>query len=218
VITIPVKSNEKRIPEAPGSQAARIILASTSETRQQILAAAGIDPVVRVSGVDEDEIKRALGSEGATAEEVAMILAETKALRVARLEPEALVIGADQVLVVDGKLFDKPANLAVARETLLALRGRQHQLLSALAVARDNAVIWRHIAEAKLTMRKFSNKFLDAYLKSLGEAALTTVGGYRLDGPGVQLFNDVKGDYFTILGLPLLPLLDFLRAHNVVLK
>ena len=128
----------------------------------------------------------------------------------------ALVIGADQVLVLDGALFDKPVDRADAAATLRRLRGRRHELVSAVAVVLDGATIWRHAEAAHLTMRPFSDDFLDAYLDAVGEAAYASVGAYFLEGAGIQLFSEIEGDFFTILGLPLLPLLAFLRERGAV--
>jgi septum formation protein len=139
-----------------------------------------------------------------------------KALRVSARHPGRLVLGADQVLVADGRLFDKPDSLAAARDQLVALRGRTHQLLSAAVIALDGAPVWRHVGAARLAMRPFSETFLDEYLTRTGDLALTSVGCYHLEGLGAQLFARVEGDYFTVLGLPLLEVLGFLRARGVL--
>jgi len=193
-----------------------LVLASASEARRRLLAAAGIDAEVLVAGVDESAIKDSLVSEGASPPEVAHALAELKAVRVSGRRPGALVIGADQVLVLDGRLLDKPVDMAAARAQLLALRGREHELLSAVAVALDGQAIWRHLETAKLVMRPFSEAFLDDYLARAGEAVLGSVGAYQLEGLGAQLFARVRGDYFAVLGLPLLALLDFIRGHGAI--
>ena len=143
-----------------------------------------------------------------------LALAEAKAVRVAARRERALVIGADQMLVLGRRWFDKPAKPAEAREHLLALRGRRHELVTAVCVARDGTVLWRHLERPGLVMRDFSDAFLDAYLATVGDDVLTTVGAYRLEGRGVQLMARIEGDYFSILGLPLLPLLDFLRGRG----
>jgi septum formation protein len=143
-------------------------------------------------------------------------LAELKAQRVARRHPGSLVIGADQVLECDGILFDKPSDLAAARSQLMALRGREHRLLSAVVLVRDGERVWHHVDRANLTVRDFSADFLDRYLRSAGDAALSSVGAYQLEGVGAQLFAAIDGDYFTILGLPLLPLLDILREQGIL--
>lgn len=194
-----------------------VVLASASPARQRLLAAAGVIAESEPAGIDEAEVKRSLKEEGAGARDLVVALAELKALRVSRRRPGALVIGADQVLVVGESMFDKPADRAQARAQLVALRGREHRLLSAVAVALDTVAIWRQLDEARLTMRDFADDFLDAYLDALGDKAFDSVGAYQLEGLGAQLFSAVRGDYFTVLGLPLLPLLGFLREHGVEL-
>jgi nucleoside triphosphate pyrophosphatase len=198
------------------AEARPLVLASASETRRRLLTAAGVSAETLVAGVDEAAIKHSLEREGAAPAEVARTLAELKAVRVSSRRPGALVIGADQVLVLDDRCFDKPADLAAARAQLLALRGREHRLLSAVAVALDGQGIWRHQEEARLRMRPFSDGFLDDYLARAGDDVLGSVGAYRLEGLGAQLFAGIRGDYFAILGLPLLALLDFLRGHGAV--
>jgi septum formation protein len=143
-------------------------------------------------------------------------LAELKALRISSRRPGAFIIGADQILVCNGVLFEKPANRAAAETQLRTLSGASHELVSAVCVARDGGVIWHHIDTAQLTMRVLSEDFIKAYLDAAGAEILANVGAYALEGLGAQLFARVRGDYFTILGLPLLPLLDFLREHNIV--
>jgi len=151
-----------------------------------------------------------------TAAPAALRLAELKALRISRRDPEALVIGCDQLLVCDGAWFDKPADVAEARAHLLALRGRSHTLVTAVLCQRGEQRLWHHVAQPRLTMRGFSDTFLDAYLAAEGEALTTTVGAYRLEGLGVHLFDTVEGEHAAILGLPLLSLLGFLRQHGVI--
>ena len=157
-------------------------------------------------------------AEGAPARDIADALAELKAQRVAMRRPDRLVLGADQVLVCDGRLFDKPADLAEARTQLAQLRGKRHHLLSAAVVFEDMRPVWRHVGRADLTMRAFSDAFLDRYLEEEGEAVLASVGAYRLEDGGAQLFSRVEGDLFTIMGLPLLELLTFLRTREVVIE
>jgi septum formation protein len=192
----------------------RLVLASASASRAQILRDAGVPFEVQPAHVDEETVK-ASGEDGAT---VAAKLAELKALRVSSLQPDALVLGADQVLVCDGQLLSKADTLADAAAQLKFLRGKPHTLISSLALARDGAAIWRHSDEAKLAMRDFSDAFLDDYLSVEGDALLGSVGCYRLEGPGAQLFESVQGDYFSILGLPLVPLLAVLRKHGVIAR
>jgi septum formation protein len=193
-----------------------VVLASASPIRAQLLCNAGVDCRITPAQIDEEEVKHALHGEEADVATIADTLAELKARQVAPAHPGALVVGVDQVLECQGTMFDKPTDLDQARAHLLALRGRTHELVAAVSVLRDGDRLWHHIDRARLTMRDFSDDFLDAYLAAVGEGALASVGAYRLEGPGVQLFARIEGDYFTILGLPLLPLLDFLRNHNVV--
>jgi septum formation protein len=192
---------------------AGIVLASKSAARRAVLEGAGVPFEVAVAGVDEESIKQGMLAEGAGPREIAEALAETKALRVSR-KRGGFVIGADQTLEFEGGLYDKVDDLAAARARLKLLRGKPHKLHSAVVVARDGAAIWREVATARLVMRDFSDAFLDDYLAGEGEGALGSVGVYRLEGPGAQLFARIEGDYFAILGLPLLGLLDLLRRHG----
>ena len=194
---------------------AGVVLASKSSARRAVLDGAGVPYEAATAGVDEDTIKSAMLAEGASAREIADALAELKAIKVSRSRPE-FVVGADQTLEFEGELYDKAETLPQARARLQALRGKPHKLHSAVVVAKDGAPIWREVVTATLTMRDFSDAFLEDYLAAEGEAALGSVGCYRLEGLGVQLFSKIEGDYFTILGLPLLPLLDFLRPHGLV--
>ena len=205
-------------PEDAGlaAAAATVVLASASPARAALLQAAGIPIIVDVAAIDEAEVKASLRAMCAEPAAVAEALAELKAQRVSRRHPGSLVIGADQVLECDGVLFDKPTDVAAARNQLLTLRGRRHQLVSAVVLSRDGQRVWHHVDRANLTMRDFSTSFLDQYLRAAGEAALASVGAYQLEGVGAQLFARIDGDYFTILGLPLLPLLDILREHGVL--
>lgn len=195
----------------------RIILATASAARRAVLAAAGIDFTAQAAAVDEAAIKESAQAEGLAPAEAAMLLAEAKAQRIARREPEAVVIGADQMLVCQDRWFDKPPDMAAARDHLLALRGKPHELVTAVVCWRHGERVWQHLARPRLTMRGFSDEFLDAYLAAEGEAVLGSVGAYRLEGLGVQLFSAVEGEHSAILGLPLVPLLGFLRGHGVLL-
>ncbi|MCA4919016.1 MAG: septum formation protein Maf [Roseomonas sp.] len=195
-----------------------LILASGSSARRAVLEGAGLRFETRVAGVDEAAIKEAAQAEGIPAQDAALMLADAKAARVAAKAPEALVIGADQLLVCDGVWFDKPPDMTAARGHLQRLRGRQHELVTALVCHRGGQRIWQHVAKPRLTMRDFSDAFLEAYLAAEGEALLSSVGAYRLEGHGAQLFDRIEGDQPAILGLPLLPLLGFLRQHGVLLR
>jgi len=193
-----------------------IVLASSSAVRADLLRNAGVEVTVDPARVDEAAVKAALLAEGAPPRDVADKLAELKALRIGARHEAALVLGADQVLVHRGEILDKPASLAEAREHLQRLRGDRHELLSAAVIVSQGSPVWRHVGAARLTMRPFSDGFLDRYLDEIGHAALTSVGAYQLEGQGAQLFARVEGDYFTVLGLPLLEVLGFLRARGVL--
>jgi septum formation protein len=159
-------------------------------------------------------LKLSLKQQNADPETAAIALAELKALQVSRGRPGRLVLGADQMLDCDGAWFDKPESRAAARDQLLALRGKTHRLTSAAVLARDGRRIWHHAAAARLTMRAFTEAFLDRYLDEARDAVLSAVGAYQLEGLGAQMFKQIDGDFFTILGLPLLPVLDILREQN----
>ena len=190
-------------------------MASKSAARARLLEGAGLTFARQPAGIDEATIKNALKDQGADAEQIATALAEAKAVAVSVNTPRALVIGADQTLEC-GRLFNKPATSEEAARQLRSLSGRTHRLVSALCIARDGAIAWRHAAEARLTMRRLSDSFITDYLSRAGPAALDAVGSYHLEGLGVNLFSRIDGDYFTILGLPVLPLLTFLRGENAI--
>ena len=190
-----------------------ITLASQSASRAAILRGAGVPFEIASPGVDEAAAKASLLAEGAGPREVADALAELKAVKVSRGR-DGLVIGADQTLDLDGALFDKAASLEEARARLTAFRGKRHKLHAAVVVAKDGAPIWREVDTATLTMRAFSDAYLEGYLARNAEAALASVGCYQLEGEGAQLFERVDGDYFSVLGLPLFGLLDLLRRHG----
>lgn len=192
-----------------------VTLASKSAARAQLLAGAGVVFETVGSGLDEDAAKARLLSDDADPRDIALSLAETKALVVSTRRP-GLIVGADQTLDLDGSLYDKVSNLDEARHRLERLRGRTHQLHSGIAVARDGEVIWREVESARLTMRDFGDDFLGGYLARNREAILSSVGCYQLEGEGLQLFDRIEGDYFTILGLPLLGLLALLRREGVI--
>lgn len=192
-----------------------VVLASKSVARAQILTGAGVSFTVVGSGVDEHAAKTEMLASGGNPRTVAEGLAELKAVSVSASH-HGLVIGADQTLDLDGRLFDKVDSLDQARSRLVELRGRRHHLYSGVVIARDGAPIWRETADATLTMRAFSDAFLDGYLGRNADAALSSVGCYRLEGEGAQLFETIDGDYFAILGLPLLGLLDALRRYGAL--
>ncbi|HEY2356119.1 MAG TPA: Maf family protein [Phenylobacterium sp.] len=194
---------------------ARLVLASKSATRRAVLEGAGVAYEASSSGVDEEAAKVELLAAGANPRQVAEALAERKAVAISRGRPE-LVVGADQTLEFEGRLYDKAKTVEDARTRLKTLRGKPHQLHSAVVVARDGKAVWRETESATLTMRAFTDGFLDDYLATEGESVLGSVGCYRLEGPGVQLFSSIQGDYFTILGLPLMGLLELLRKEGVL--
>jgi len=191
-----------------------LVLASRSDVRGKILAAAGLRVEIRPSQVDERAAEARAGIADAAA--VARHLARAKADAVAASLPGRLVLGADQTLARGNTRFSKPVDRAGAAEQLRALRGRTHELHSALALVRDGTELFACVDTARLKMRDFSDRFLDEYLDIAGPAAMSSVGGYQLEGIGIQLFERVEGDYFTILGLPLLPLLGFLRQNKFI--
>lgn len=193
----------------------RVVLASTSTARNALLRNAGVAFEAERSGVDEDVAKASLLAEGASPRDAADALAELKAVRVSS-RTDGLVIGADQTLDLDGALIDKPASLEEGRRRLEQLRGRAHKLHSGVVVAQNGRPIWREVETATLWMRPFTDAFLDGYLTRHGEGLLSSVGCYRLEDEGVQLFSRIEGDYFAILGLPMLGLLDLLRRHGAL--
>jgi septum formation protein len=194
----------------------RIVLASGSTTRARLLRNADIPFEVRPPHVDETAVKTSLLAEGATPQRVADVLAELKAVKVSQSEPDALVIGSDQVLAFEGDLISKCDSLAEARALLMRLRGKKHALISAVVLARGGAPIWRHVEKASLWMTGFSDKFLGDYLAAEGEDLLAGVGCYRIEGKGVQLFSRIEGDSFCIQGLPMLPLIAALREQGAL--
>ena len=185
-----------------------------------MLRNAGLDFDIEPARLDEAAVKRSLLAEGASPHRVADTLAEMKAMKIARKRagdrPGTLILGADQVLDLDGTLLDKPADRAAAAAHLRRLSGKRHRLVSAAVLLKDGHRIWGRSASASLVVRPLSDRFIAAYIDSAGDGATDSVGAYRLEGLGAHLFASVDGDYFTILGLPLLPLLDFLRGHGVL--
>lgn len=193
-----------------------LILASSSRSRKTMLTSAGISFIADPASVDEGEIKQTLGAKQADAVTVAETLAAMKADEVSRRHPESLVIGSDQMLACDGRWFDKPTDRAAAKAQLMELRGRRHELIAAVTVVRGTQTLWRHVDRASLVMRAFSEAFVDEYLDRVGDDALLSVGAYQVEGHGIQLFDTIEGDVFTIMGMPLLPLLGFPRSQGVV--
>jgi septum formation protein len=197
-------------------QSTRIILASASEGRRMLLENAGVPFDVVRPDVDERAVEAAVENSGVTPSDLATILAEAKATEVSLRHPDALVIGADQTMALDDRLFHKPADMEGARRHLLALSGRMHELHSGVVLARAGIAIWRHVDTARLTMREMSPEFIGRYLSAVGNAVLQSVGGYQIEGRGIQLFETIEGSHFTIVGLPLLSLLAALRENGAL--
>jgi septum formation protein len=190
-----------------------LILASKSAARRAVLEGAGLPIEIAPADIDERAVEQ--GAPGG-AGEIAMLLAREKAKAVGEQKPGRVVLGADQTLALGAQRFTKPVDRASAGAQLAALRGKTHELHSAVAVVRDNVVLFAEVEVARLTMRDFSDDFLDAYLDQMGPAVMTSVGGYQVEGPGIQLFEKIEGDHFTILGLPLWRLLAFLRHEKLL--
>lgn len=193
-----------------------LLLASASVIRLQLLRNAGLTVTAEAARIDEETIRQSLEAEQAKPREIADTLAELKAEKLANRHPTALVLGCDQVLAFQGRVFGKPDTPDAARAQLVALRGQTHHLISALVLYDAARPIWRHISEAKLQMRDISDAYLEAYLARNWPSAQHSVGAYKLEEEGVRLFSSIQGDYFTILGLPLLPLLDYLGARGFI--
>jgi septum formation protein len=193
-----------------------LVLASASASRAGLLRAAGVE--FSVHPADLDEAALMAGMAGSQAASVVLALAGAKALTVSAARPGALVLGGDTVIALDGDLVSKCADMAAARALLQRMSGKDHLLVSAAALARDGNVIWRHASPVRLTVRPLSPAFLDAYLAAEGPAILSSVGCYHYEGRGAQLFDRVEGDYFSVLGLPLLPLLAALRQEGVIAR
>ncbi|TCS64866.1 Maf family protein [Varunaivibrio sulfuroxidans] len=201
-----------------GGKAARIVLASQSAIRSTLLSNAGVSHLCVASDVDEGAMKsagkNAPGDLGG--DDLALMLAEAKAGRVGKIHFEDYVIGADQILSCEGEIFDKPLNRERARRQLRHLQGRHHELISAAVICYQGKIIWRHVGRARLSMRELSPSALDLYLDHAGEDVYRSVGSYHLEGLGVRLFDRIDGDYFTVLGLPLLAVLSFLRTRGIL--
>ena len=194
----------------------RIVLASDSRFRRAMLEAAGVDIDVAPAKIDERAVEKTLEGSGASAEDLAQVLAEAKALEVSERHPGRLVLGCDQTLSLDNELFHKPEDMEDARRHLLKLSGRTHQLSSAAVLARNGTALWRDLGIARLTMRRLKPAFIGRHLARVGPMALNSVGAYQIEGEGIQLFDKIEGDYFTIVGLPLLPLLEELRQLGAI--
>lgn len=192
------------------------VLASTSPFRKQLLQQAGLEFTTAAPDIDEREIEARAEHQTLSPAGLAERLGCEKALAVSRTMPGALVLGGDQVMALGSTVYHKPQDLGAARTQLLSLRGATHVLNSSLALAKDGEVIWSHVSFAEMTVRMFSETFLDDYLAKVGERILKSVGGYQIEGMGVQLFSAIKGDYFTIIGVPLLPLMEKFRELKIV--
>lgn len=190
-----------------------LILGSASQVRRKLLSDAGLNFETMKPRIDEDEVKQELRAHRLPVSGLALQLAQQKALSLSRNYSGRLVIGADQILLHDNVQYDKPADMAAARQMLQRLRGDTHRLLCAVCIARGDDILWSCEDSADLTMWDFSESFLDRYLASAGDGVCASVGAYRLESLGAHLFSEIRGDYFTILGLPLLPLLSFLRQY-----
>jgi len=196
--------------------AQEIILASGSPHRRTLLLNAGLEFSVAKPDIDERAVEAALAGSGATPEDVAAVLAEAKAVAVSERHPDALVIGSDQTLSLGDEFLHKVADMEAARRQLLRLSGRMHQLSSAVVLAGQGEAIWRHTSVAHMTMRKLDPAAIGRYLSDVGDAALGSVGCYQIEGRGIRLFEKIEGDFFTIVGLPLLPLLAALHDKGAI--
>jgi len=193
-----------------------ILLASASEIRLALLAAAGVTAIARPARIDEQAIRAAMEAEGASPRDLADALAEMKARKISEKNPSALVLGCDQVLEMNRRTFAKPETPAEARAQLQSLRGQTHRLLSAAVLYENGQPLWRHVGEARLTMRAFSDAYLDDYLARNWDSIRHSVGCYKIEEEGIRLFSAVQGDHFTIQGLPLLPLLAYLATRGAI--
>jgi septum formation protein len=193
-----------------------LVLASTSPFRKQLLQQAGLEFTTAAPDIDEREIEARAEHQALSPSGLAERLGCEKALAVSKTMPGAWVLGGDQVMALGAKIYHKPADMTAARSQLLSLRGATHVLNSSLALAKDGEIIWSHVSQANMTVRMFSEAFLDDYLEKVGERILKSVGGYQIEGMGVQLFSAIQGDYFTIIGVPLLPLMEKFRELGVI--
>ncbi|OBZ93603.1 septum formation inhibitor Maf [Pararhizobium polonicum] len=196
--------------------AGSLVLASASPFRRMLLENAGIRFQARAADIDERAIESRIESQGSSPQEVALILAEAKARDVATAFPGDIIIGSDQTMSLGARVYHKPKDMDEARDHLLSLSGQVHQLNSAIVLIQGNEVLWKHVSSARMSVRVLSPEFIDGHLRRVGEKALLSVGAYQLEGEGIQLFETIEGDYFTILGLPMLPLLAKLRDLQVI--
>lgn len=196
--------------------ATRLILASNSASRKALMAGARLDFTSEAADIDERQIEAELAAKDATPPEIAVALARAKAIEVSRRMPDAHVIGSDQVLSLGGRLLHKPANMAEAGDHIRAMSGTTHHLNCGVAIAHKGEAIWSDVSIARMTMRPISDDFLEKYLAMAGDGILGSVGAYHFEGPGIQLFEKIDGDYFTILGLPMLTLLAGLRQLDLI--
>ena len=194
----------------------KLVLASQSPYRAQILRQAGVNFEAKPAAIDERAVEEPLLAVDCDVTDIPLILAQAKAMDVSENISDAIVIGADQTLTFDNQLLHKPENMEEARRRLLALSGKSHQLTSAVALAKNGEILWHYTDTAIITFRKLSPQFVGRYLASVGEAALTSVGAYQIEGEGVQLFDKIDGDFFSIMGLPLISLLKKLRELDVI--
>lgn len=193
-----------------------LILASSSSSRQALMKNAGLEFTAQAADLDERAIEEPLKAAGSTPDETALELAKAKALAVSALHPAAIVIGCDQTMSLGSRIYHKPKDMAEAHQHLLSLSGQTHRLNSAAVMVQGGAVLWETVTHADMTVRELSETFIAGHLQKVGNRALTSVGAYQLEGEGIQLFTSIEGDYFTVLGLPLLPLLEALRKFGVI--
>ncbi len=196
----------------------KIILASKSKIRADILKNAGIDFIIDSSTVDEDSIKNSLLSEGSDTITISQALADLKAQNRSILWPNYLILGADQILEFDGRIYSKPIDENDIKTRLKIFSGKNHKLFTSVSIVLDQEVIWKNVTVSVLKMRNLTEKFINKYLDTVGDNATNSVGGYQIEGMGIQLFEKIEGDYFAILGLPILPILGYLRDRKILLK
>ena len=196
--------------------AGSLVLASASPFRRMLLENAGIAFQATAADIDERAIEGEVERQGSSPEEVALILAEAKARNVGQAFPDDIIIGSDQTMSLGARVYHKPRDMSEARDHLMSLSGRVHQLNSGIVLTRGNDILWKHVSSARMSVRPLRPEFIDAHLARVGTKALASVGAYQLEGEGIQLFDRIDGDYFTILGLPMLPLLEKLRDLRVI--